>query len=295
MKKFSGATRLDRWGCPLCDRVGAALDARAAAIEHGLDEHPATYPAVMTTAQRLAWLPMLAAEVRATSGHPNPTDRSAPGGYQDGSGRVPADLAALCALEPGDTPRVAYGDPAEVLFRCSRIVWEALDSGLKASHPQPLVTPTVESESAWLAGVWSDAQAVLDLVDIERIESDVAEVCMTLARATRMRPTPSVPCLVDGCQGSVPALGETPEGWLWADVCVNNHPVDRHAIARRWADLRLVTLTEASGLVGVPVRTLRYWSTVGVLTAESRRGNAALFELGMVRRAASRIRRRRTA
>lgn len=282
---FHGSTRIDAWTCPLCGWRVAGTDVRTEAVAHGVTEHPARLPARMTTAQRLAWLPMLAAEVRATTGAPNPSDRAMPASAPHGdSERVPADLASLCALAPAESRSVAYGDPAEVLVRCSRLVWEAVDNDVRRDHPQPLGVPTVESESTWLASVWDDAQAVLDLSVIEWISSDIAEVCATLAALARTLPAPVVPCLVEGCGGHIPALGETSDGWLWADVCSENHRVDRHAIARRWRETQPVTLAEAAQAVGVTDRTLRNWLASGLLQPAGRRGKGTTVRVDDVRR-----------
>lgn len=259
------ATRLDRWTCPLCGWETDAADLNAAASAHGVTEHPATYPPLMTIGQRLAWIIDMATEARQTIGCPNPADRAEPHRrVATASSPAPADLTSLDALRPGETLTTPYAAPAAALVRCSRIIWEALDDQLRREHPQPLGTPQVETEAHWLAQVWPEAQVVLDPADIQHIDDDTAEICTELARLVRARPAPTVPCLIDGCQGVVLSLGEVVGGYMWADVCTNNHRVDRHAVARRWRESQPMTLAEAAEVIGVSERTLERWRQAGI-------------------------------
>ncbi len=256
------ATRLDRWSCPLCSWSVASTDINADTAEHGVSEHPASFPARMTTGQQLAWIIAMAAEARQTVNHPNPTDRAMPHKHAriDSAG-VPADLASISTLGPGEGLSVAYSAPAATLVRCSRICWDAMDADMRAEHPQTLgAVPTIESEAHWLADAWPDALAVLDAADIDWIESDVRSVCSELAQLTRTRRMPTIPCVEVGCQGVVPAVCEDTDGYLWADVCTNNHRVDRHAIARAYRESQPMSLSEISEIVGVPRRTLSDYS-----------------------------------
>ena len=276
------------WTCPLCGWTTTATDLNAAAQAHGVTEHPATFPARMTIGQRLAWIIDLATEARHTIGCPNPADRAEPHKHvKSATAPAPADLASVDALQPGETLATPYSAPAAALMRCSRIVWEALDDQLKRQHPQPIGQPQIETEARWLAGVWPEAQIVLDLADIQHVDDDTAEVCAELARLVRARPMPTIPCLVEGCHGAILSLGEVVDGWLWADVCTNNHRVDRHAVARRWREAQPMTLAEAAEIVGVPWPTLRRWASRGLIRSVGEtRWKAPLYRLTEIRRAA---------
>ena len=276
------------WTCPLCGWTTTAADLNAAAADHGVTEHPATFPARMTIGQRLAWIIDLATEARHTIGCPNPADRAEPHRHvKSATAPAPADLASVDALQPGETLATPYAAPAAALMRCSRIVWEALDDQLKRQHPQPIGQPQVETEARWLAGVWPEAQIVLDLADIQHVDDDTAEVCAELARLVRARPMPTIPCLVEGCHGAILSLGEVVDGYLWADVCTNNHRIDRHAVARRWREAQPMTLAEAAEIIGVPWPTLRRWASRGLIRSVGEtRWKAPLYRLVEIRRAA---------
>ena len=97
----------------------------------------------------------------------------------------------------------------------------------------------------------------------------------------------NVVLLVDGCHGAILSLGEVVDGYLWADVCTNNHRVDRHAVARRWREAQPMTLAEAAEIIGVPWPTLRRWASRGLIRSVGEtRWKAPLYRLAEIRRAA---------
>lgn len=287
------ATRLDRWACPLCDWVVVDADVHGPVVAHAMTAHDGTTSDRLTTGERLARIPQLVVEVQATVGHPNPGGRSAlTKRTKRGSEPLPIDASVFDALASDDGRRLDSGVPVSRLLECSRLVWEGLDSEARAAHPQPWgAEPTLVSEAHWLAGVWPTALVRLDLCVIEWIDEEVRWVHDLLASIARCRPRPAIRCLVPGCVDWVRALAPRSDGsWLWADVCGSNHRVDRHGLARLWSELQPVTLAEASSRLGVPVRTLTRWWRRGVFSKCGERGNAALFQLDEVRRAAERLR-----
>ena len=115
-------------------------------------------------------------------------------------------------------------------------------------------------------------------------------MCAELARLVRARPMPTIPCLVEGCHGAILSLGEVVDGYLWADVCTNNHRVDRHAVARRWREAQPMTAAAIAEVLGVSERTVQRLAKKGAIRAVVVRWKAPLYLLADARRACEKTR-----
>ncbi|OYO16622.1 hypothetical protein CGZ93_17840 [Enemella dayhoffiae] len=160
------------------------------------DESPAR-----TTRERLEQIPDLVAQVVLTIGAPNPGDEVGRTPRVPGS-RPPIDLGVLDLLRTHDHRDEDHSSaPLIRLGECSRLVWQSLDVEARQRHPQPCGELAWRTEASWLANVWSEAQLVLDLADMDWIESEVREIHAALRSAARLRREPAYAC--PRCAGSM--------------------------------------------------------------------------------------------
>lgn len=246
------ATRLDTWVCPLCGRRTARSDA----LRHGGVAHPATLPRRMTVPDRLRLIPALAREVMLTVGAPNPDAQA------DQTRRpthahppLPIDAGALDVLAADDGREEFSRVPITRLAECSRIVWEALDPDLRP--PQPLGEPTFAAECGWLARAWPDAVLVLDLADVDWIDSETRVICSQLAAVARMSREARYEC--PDC-GNPMHLGES--GWMVCESGAHMHPgPDR--LTSQWRHKPPMTTNHLAAELRILSSRIRKWHERG--------------------------------
>lgn len=246
-----GATRLDRWVCPLCGWSVADARVNELAWQHGRSAHPAELPSRPTILDRLRLIPGLHAEVRATRHAPNPAGMPARRTRID-SPASPVDLGMIVCLDPFH--RVS-GDPCaplSLLIECSRICWEAVPAGVRAAHPQPEGAPTLASEAHWLARLWPDAQAWLDAADIAWIDDQTTDVVRLLAAAARVEQPCRFRC--PDCGANMhPAAGD----WMLCEAG-HWHPGPRR-LRDQWRRRPPMPTTSLAEALHMPVGTIHRW------------------------------------
>lgn len=154
------------------------------------------------TGARLAQMPLLAAQARELGQTRNPDgDRRAQRSHSAGS-RPPARLDLI---DVADDTTEARGELRTLILWCSRPIWEGVDHDTRQAHPQPLGTPTWETECAWLAGIWQTSRAQLDELDLQMSSMTLDDTYRALCRAVGLRaprrphcPTCGAPCIEQG-------------------------------------------------------------------------------------------------
>jgi hypothetical protein len=151
---------------------------------------------------RLHQMPILAAQARELGQTRNPDgDRRAQRSHSAGS-RPPARLDLI---DVADDTTEARGELKALILWCSRPIWEGIDDETRRAHPQPLGTPTWETETEWLAGIWVESRAQLDLVDLQMSSMTLDDTYRALCKAVGLRaprrphcPTCGAPCIEQG-------------------------------------------------------------------------------------------------
>lgn len=217
---------------------------------------------------RLRQIPGLAVEVWLTRHAPNPSEQ--PLTHQRRANPpAPVPLAPIDALRAD-----GHGLLAE-LTQAVRAVWED-NPGVPLSNPA-----TWSGECDWLIGhrdMWESDPFLCELV------TGAVEVVWTgLRHVARIPEPPRLACMVPGCPGVIEGLDDQAGGWLWPDVCSENHRVDRHAIARMWSELALIPASEVAERMGVADRTVRRWKRAGIIAPHVVRRGVPLFRLADVR------------
>lgn len=140
---------------------------------------------------RLRQMPLLAAQARLLGQTRNPSgDRRAQRSHSAGS----RPAARLDLIDVADDTTEARGELRALILWCSRPIWEGVDHDTRQAHPQPLGTPTWETECAWLAGIWVESRAQLDEVECEMTHDAVNRAYGALCRAVSLHPPKALPC-----------------------------------------------------------------------------------------------------
>ena len=259
MPAITGSTRLDRWTCPLCPWSGWHHGPGSPASDHA-HSHATRLPQHMTVADRLALLPILAAEVAATAHAANPSGDARtsrrPGGH-----RVPreAEVGYLLGWD-----EAMSGAPLPRLVALSRLCWDAIDTDTRRAHPLPIGDhPTWQSECAWLAAVWPDAQAWFDLSDVEWVDSETRDLVSMLAAAASVIAEPTYVC--PDCGWSMqPGIG----GWMVCDSGAHRHPGPER-LQRQWRRKPHMSAKRLADELGVSRATIDTWRHRGKLKPRS--------------------------
>lgn len=177
------------WTCPLCDFRTTGDDVLPSVVRHAIDLHPAHLPERQTIADMLDSLPRLLREAVATVDAPNP---DGPRVKVSSSRTGPPELrsARLLRLANPGSESSLFAD----LVTCSRIIWEALDHDARKRHPQPVGDLSWAAELTWLRGVWDEAQAYVDEVDFDWIETEIKHISGVFAALAGIRPRPRNLC-----------------------------------------------------------------------------------------------------
>lgn len=246
------------WTCPLCGWTITTTDTPAAVHAHGTITHPATLPPHTTIGDRLQLIPALAREAALTIGAPNPSGRDRAEHQHTARAHqpLPIDAGTLDALAPedGDHP----DRPLTMLVECSRIIWETLTPDQRQAHPQPVGLPTWRGECAWIADVWGDVQAQLDLADYDWIDSALHEITGTLANVARMQRTPRYLC--PDC-GWPMHLGET--GWMLCEAG-HQHPGPER-LRDQWRRKPPMSTAHLAAQLHITTERIRKWHERGKL------------------------------
>lgn len=239
---------------------------RRQAPTYWFDETPAR-----STLDRLRQLPSLVHQVMLTLDAPNPRDEAGRTSRPRPGSKPPTSLHALDLLRATDHRDEEYSHaPLIRLAQCSRIVMEAIDDETKAAHPQPLEGLSWRTECAWLAGVWPAAQAWLDLVDFDWIETEVRTIHGMFAAAARLPKPARYAC--PKCSGEMqPAHGGR---WLACTQCPHE---ERGDIEQRYRRRPPATIAKLSDEFTVPEATIRSWRRRGKLKPARVEGGRPLF------------------
>lgn len=95
---------------------------------------------------RLHQMPLLAAQARELGQTRNPDgDRRAQRSHSAGS----RPAARLDLIDVADDTTEARGELRALILWCSRPIWEGVDHDTRSAHPQPLGTPTWETDAQY--------------------------------------------------------------------------------------------------------------------------------------------------
>jgi hypothetical protein len=107
-----------------------------------------------------------------------------------------------------DDTTEARGELRALILWCSRPIWEGVDHDTRQAHPQPLGTPTWETECAWLAGIWAESRAQLDEVGLQMTAMTLDDCYRALCRVVGLRPPRPARCLECGAPCEVVGSGD---------------------------------------------------------------------------------------
>lgn len=239
---------------------------------------PPAYPfptsPAKTTADRLAHLPLLVAEILLTlgAGAPNPGERAGRGRRPKPGSKPPGSLDVV-ELTVREDDRPGSLVPLPRLVECSRLIWESLDDDEKADLGVPESPPTWRAECAWLERAWPTAQTTLDASVYEWVEDEIAAVYGQLCAMARLRAELPMVCTRLGCGNR--AHLQPGNRWL---VCEGGHTLDVQAERGRWLSSQDWTLNETHSALrlyvgtDVPLGSLKGWAARGhILPINNRR------------------------
>jgi hypothetical protein len=154
---------------------------------------------------RLRQMPLLAAQARLLGQTRNPSgDRRSQTHAAPGS----RPAARLDLIDVADDTTEAHGELRTLILWCSRPIWEGVDLETRQAHPQPLGTPTWETETEWLAGIWQTSRAQLDEVELDMTKMTLDDTYRELCKAVGLSTPKRIPCPHDGCQSHLMADGD---------------------------------------------------------------------------------------
>jgi len=206
---------------------------------------------------RLHQMPILAAQARELGQTRNPDgDRRAQRSHSAGS----RPAARLDLIDVADDTTEARGELRALILWCSRPIWEGVDHETRQAHPQPLGTPTWETETEWLAGIWQTSRAQLDLVDLQMSSMTLDDTYRALCRAVGLRAPRRPHCPTCGAlcieQGDMLVC----EATRW-QAFTHEFP-GASTIVATWRRHPLMTAAEmVAELPGLTEPKLRHWST----------------------------------
>ena len=234
---------------------------------------------------RLHQMPILAAQARELGQTRNP-DGDRRSHVHAAPGSRPA--ARLDLIDVADDTTEARGSLRWLVLFVSRPIWVAVDPETRAAHPQPLGTPTWETECSWLAGIWRESRAWLDEVEMDMVDMTLDDCYRDLASRVGLRRPPVHHC--DRCGEKLEPVGDrrNPDYWE-CPGCMRTFNFGL-LIEQHLESLPVpMTLAAIARHIGRPKEAVKKWAQRGLIAPVKSKARRKLYDLHDAERIKERI------
>jgi hypothetical protein len=235
---------------------------------------------------RLHQMPILAAQARELGQTRNPDgDRRAQRSHSAGS----RPAARLDLIDVADDTTEARGELRALILWCSRPIWEGVDDETRQAHPQPLGTPTWETECAWLAGIWQTSRAQLDEVELDMTYRQLDKAYGALCRAVGLRPPQRYRCDCGAILDPV-GEGEEPDYYQCHDcgktfnqrLLIQEH-LRKESEKRAKEEANHLTATQLAKALKKTPEAVWQWASRGIIAPIGKRRGRPIYDLEEVK------------